>query len=150
MHQKLSELTVTASQWRQAARRAARQLGRPIQTGANLSSVWAALRDWPATETERRRGTSSSCAGRSRRPHSSTSTRDRSPRGPPRGGHGLLTALSSVVVQHAALLAEDAGDLADVDQTHGNGDPPVVSANASAVTRSVVASTTRPERSLLG
>lgn len=46
---------VNAEQWRRAARRAARQLQRPVQTGAGTSSVWVALRDWPATATERAR-----------------------------------------------------------------------------------------------
>ncbi len=49
----LRELGVDADQWRGAARRAARLLRRPVQTGAGSSSVWAVLRDWPATESER-------------------------------------------------------------------------------------------------
>lgn len=52
-HQELLDLGVDAEQWRGAARRAARQLGRPVQTGSGSSSVWAVLRDWPTTETER-------------------------------------------------------------------------------------------------
>lgn len=50
----LSDVGVDAGQWRTAARRAARQLGRPVQTGQADSGAWAALRDWPATDSERR------------------------------------------------------------------------------------------------
>jgi len=49
----LAELTVEVEHWRRAARRAARYLGRPVRTGVEASGVWAALTDWPATETER-------------------------------------------------------------------------------------------------
>jgi hypothetical protein len=52
--EELLSLGVDAGQWRTAARRAARQLGRPVQTGQAEFSVWAALRDWPATPVERR------------------------------------------------------------------------------------------------
>lgn len=40
--------------WRAAARRAARQLGRPIRTGQHPdeSGAWAMLTDWPATPQE--------------------------------------------------------------------------------------------------
>lgn len=40
------------AQWRSAARRAAHQLKRPVETVAGDGGAWAALRDWPATEDE--------------------------------------------------------------------------------------------------
>lgn len=49
----IAELTVTVDLWRQIARRAARTLGRPVQTlmvGERV--VTAVLRDWPATPAE--------------------------------------------------------------------------------------------------
>jgi hypothetical protein len=55
VHCDLAKLTVEVEHWRRAARRAARYLGRPVRTGAAASGVWAALTDWPATETERAR-----------------------------------------------------------------------------------------------
>ena len=48
----LADLGVDDAQWRGAARRAARELGRPVQTGHAGGWVWAALRDWPADEAE--------------------------------------------------------------------------------------------------
>lgn len=39
--------------WRTAARAAARQLGRPIETIEHAGIAHAALRDWPANDLER-------------------------------------------------------------------------------------------------
>ncbi|AXA97573.1 hypothetical protein [Microbacterium sp. PM5] len=41
-----------AEEWRRDARRAARELGRPVETIRHRSIVVAALRDWPANELE--------------------------------------------------------------------------------------------------
>lgn len=42
-----------ATQWRAAARRAGRHLGRPVRTYCVGETVVAALKDWPANELER-------------------------------------------------------------------------------------------------
>lgn len=42
-----------AAAWRRDARKAARQLGRPVQTVRHGIIVVAGLRDWPANELER-------------------------------------------------------------------------------------------------
>lgn len=41
-----------ADEWRKAARTAARQLGRPVETIQHGHTVLASLRDWPANELE--------------------------------------------------------------------------------------------------
>lgn len=41
-----------ADEWRKAARAAARQLGRPVETVQHRYIVVASLRDWPANELE--------------------------------------------------------------------------------------------------
>ena len=53
--EELDDLGVGVDEWRHAARKAGRQLGRPVQTLASASMVWAGLRDWPASDKERRR-----------------------------------------------------------------------------------------------
>lgn len=42
-----------AKAWRAAAQRAARELGRPVETIEHDGQAHAALRDWPANELER-------------------------------------------------------------------------------------------------
>jgi hypothetical protein len=42
-----------AGEWRRAARAAARQLGRPVETVQHRYLVFASLRDWPANDLER-------------------------------------------------------------------------------------------------
>jgi hypothetical protein len=41
-----------ADEWRKAARAAARQLGRPVETVQHRYIVVASLRDWPANDLE--------------------------------------------------------------------------------------------------
>ena len=41
-----------ADEWRKAARAAARQLGRPVETVQHRYIVVASIRDWPANELE--------------------------------------------------------------------------------------------------
>ena len=52
--QSLKSLTVSVEEWRRIARAVARELGRPLQTVVSPDAVHAALRDWPADESERR------------------------------------------------------------------------------------------------
>ncbi len=49
----LSELRLSVDAWRKAARAAARNLKRPVQTITADGRVWAMLRDWPANDEER-------------------------------------------------------------------------------------------------
>jgi hypothetical protein len=49
----IEDLDVTVTAWRAAARKAARQLGRPVETLAGQAQVWAVLKDWPADDRER-------------------------------------------------------------------------------------------------
>ena len=53
----VGDLDVPADVWRLNARRAGRELGRPVRTGQAQDGqlVWAELRDWPATPDERLR-----------------------------------------------------------------------------------------------
>jgi hypothetical protein len=50
----IEQLPVSVQEWRKAARSAARQLGRPVQTIASTDHgmVWARLSDWPANDAE--------------------------------------------------------------------------------------------------
>lgn len=50
----LSEEEVAADDWRRLMRLVAQRLGRPVETFANDITVVGALKDWPATDDERR------------------------------------------------------------------------------------------------
>jgi|AntAceMinimDraft_12_1070368.scaffolds.fasta_scaffold29365_2 hypothetical protein len=50
--QDLATLSVPADEWRNIARAAVRELGRPVQTLIVGNSVHAALRDWPRDGNE--------------------------------------------------------------------------------------------------
>jgi hypothetical protein len=49
----VNELRVDADEWRALARKAARELGRSVQTIETDDEVVAILRDWPKTDEER-------------------------------------------------------------------------------------------------
>ncbi|KIP51304.1 hypothetical protein SD72_16175 [Leucobacter komagatae] len=49
----LVELRVDVDEWRALARKAARELGRSVQTIETQDQVAAVLRDWPRTDEER-------------------------------------------------------------------------------------------------
>jgi len=50
----VDDLRVPVDVWRRAARRAGRELNRPVATVAGHGFVHAVLSDWPATDEERR------------------------------------------------------------------------------------------------
>lgn len=51
----LSEEEIAADEWRKLMRMVARELGRPVETFANETTVVGALKDWPATAEEQRK-----------------------------------------------------------------------------------------------
>jgi hypothetical protein len=51
--QRLESLTVSVDEWRRSVRAVARELGRTVETVVSSDAVHAALRDWPANESER-------------------------------------------------------------------------------------------------
>lgn len=51
--QSLASLTVPVDEWRRSARAVARDLGRTVETVVSSDAVHAALRDWPANDSER-------------------------------------------------------------------------------------------------